>query len=408
MSHTHTEADDSVTDVIEAARLVGLDNEQIGAAVANLLDADSSSHPPRDGLHAYMTGSGDGSSHTAVETLRDLLSHSALGIEANAKYWNDMPVQHMDETLGHHGCDVSITDSTGEPISVLLDESDMSMTITVTDTRRELDITTRFEYPDTELRTNNYPALVHTVNTDILAPLGLEYAQLSSEPTEWRFFLFDSDRLQFLRQTYGERIALPWFREPLLARTDFEDYFSNPIPTAHSEEALQEQEDTDGLGEALLTDEEPDAPEPDPVTAAPIDEPEPENTMTGGVLDLNAINDASQQQENNQSVSLDKDVESVITQAESMLEDEDIDEKIFGSGDEETDTDDTERSGAVDEEEETQPDQELESSDGEKDIQKSEDQPGDGHEDGSSDTDESTKPDGAVSRLFDTLRGFFG
>lgn len=339
--------------IVDAARRFGLSREQVDDAVSKIVPAKFEGHAAESVLRRLYEADG-GINKPPSRMLRDILAASERGIDADAKYWNDMPQVHFADTLEAMDRSVEFSDASGDDLSVLLDDEMGAIDISVSGSDDRFAITTRFEYPETRLGTNNYPALVHAVNEELLRPLNLEYVMLKTSGRRWRFFLIESDRLAYLRRAHGDDLEeMESFGEPLLESATPADYVEDPIPTDHGI-VSPVGADAEGLGDALLGEgvEMEEVPETEGI-AAPATPPTPGEDAAAGsdVLDLEAINDAAVQHDA-ADAELDEDIESVITEAESMLEEDSVD-SIFGD---EQDADGGESEEPVVEFSDTEPD----------------------------------------------------
>lgn len=181
----------------------------------------------REGLGAPHDGDGD-LSPGAVEQdlevsrpeglfdrLRGVLARSDRGIQAPREYWSQAPAFQLSEVLEPFGYDVSF-----EPVG---DDVDEQFRIVLrggpTTGTREM----TFSYPDSEHGTDNYPALVHAVETRLLPEPDLRFVRLSDDGDDpWRFVLVERGRLAKLRKVYGDRVEV--FDRPLLAADQPADF----------------------------------------------------------------------------------------------------------------------------------------------------------------------------------------
>jgi len=150
---------------------------------------------------------------------------SERGIDAPATYWNSAPEVHLNELLAPYGCEVSF-----EPTRRADSLADGQFNVHVTDaagTRYH----TRYEYPESTLGDDNYPALLYGIEEDLLSAAGLTFVRLRSPEQRWRFMMLTVDQLDALQRRYGERIEV--FGEPLLASLQPEDFVEmdpTPVP----------------------------------------------------------------------------------------------------------------------------------------------------------------------------------
>jgi len=139
------------------------------------------------------------------------IAGSPRGVDAPARFWTTAPetqlgdafaaIDWMFDVRGANGRSLSVDDA--EPYRVRVEDADGR-------TR-----STTFSFPDTALGDDNYPALVHAVNEELLYGLPARFVQLSDGTDRWRFALVDAAELARLRERFGDRIAP--FDRPLLA-----------------------------------------------------------------------------------------------------------------------------------------------------------------------------------------------
>ncbi|WP_435320201.1 hypothetical protein [Haloarchaeobius sp. TZWSO28] len=219
---------DDVRDVVVCADVLG------GFGVSTDAVRQQEDVPGR-ALEDIIADSLDGSEHPA-EFVRRTIVRSDRGIDAPARHWRHAPQVQLSAVFEALDWAAELRDAHGRR----LDEegfADLPWTISLTDANgitREA----AFEYPDTPLGDDNYPALIHAVNTRLLYGLGVEFVQLSEGTDRWRFALVETDELARLRDQFGLRVTV--FDRPLL---------SAPQPPAY------------------LPDEGGDVPLPDWVTA---------------------------------------------------------------------------------------------------------------------------------------------
>lgn len=209
----------------------------IGLRESAIADAHGDGERPDDSLLAFLADELDDTSEAALhDALGDAIAASARGIDAPAEYWNHAPEVHLDELLAPYGCTVTI-----EPTKWADTLADGRFIVRLTDANGT-EFWTRFEYPDSDLGSDNYPALLHHVEEQLLAPAGLRIVRLVGPRGRWRFAMMSIEQLNALQDRYGERLRI--FGAPLLA-ADQPPAFANehpPIPTWY---------DTDsGSGEA--------------------------------------------------------------------------------------------------------------------------------------------------------------
>ncbi|GAB3041552.1 hypothetical protein [Natronobiforma cellulositropha] len=112
-------------------------------------------------------------------------------------------------------------------------------TLTITDRERGLHVRasdgatsreTIAVYPATPLERDNLPAVLAAVNERLLFGVDAEFVLLSAGVDRWRAALIETDQLERLRASYGERIAA--FERPLVPEHDLEAYTEDISGTA--------------------------------------------------------------------------------------------------------------------------------------------------------------------------------
>ncbi|MCT9095150.1 hypothetical protein [Haloarchaeobius sp. HME9146] len=196
---------DDVRDVVVCADVLG------GFGVSTDAVRQQEDVPGR-ALEDIIADSLDGSEHPA-EFVRRTIVRSDRGIDAPARHWRHAPQVQLSAVFEALDWAAELRDAHGRR----LDEegfADLPWTISLTDANgitREAP----FEYPDTPLGDDNYPALIHAVNTRLLYGLGVEFVQLSEGTDRWRFALVETDELARLRDQFGLRVTV--FDRPLLS-----------------------------------------------------------------------------------------------------------------------------------------------------------------------------------------------
>jgi len=198
----------------------------IGLRESAIVDAHGDREQPDGSLLGYLADELDDTSEPGLhDAIGDAIAASARGIDAPAEYWNHAPEVHLDELLAPYGCTVTI-----EPTKRADTLAEGKLIVRLTDARGT-EFWTRFEYPDSELGSDNYPALLHHVEEQLLAPAGLRIVRLVGPRGRWRFAMMSVEQLAALRDRYGERLRI--FGAPLLA-ADQPPAFANehpPVPT---------------------------------------------------------------------------------------------------------------------------------------------------------------------------------
>jgi len=142
-----------------------------------------------------------------------LLAHSSRGIDARNRFWNHAPSTQLDDVFGAYGCQFRVLDpESGEPTGCGTHHGPVELVLREPSSgqvRR-----TRFSFPDTPLDDDNYPALIATINEELLPETCLRFVLLRNEIDHWRFVLVEEGALRRLRERQGDRIEV--FGRPLL------------------------------------------------------------------------------------------------------------------------------------------------------------------------------------------------
>jgi hypothetical protein len=143
-----------------------------------------------------------------------LLARSSRGVDASRRYWNHAPVTQLDEVFAAYGCRFEVRDP--ETGAETVPTADEPVELAVREPEGGRGSRTRFSYPDTPLGDDNYPALVATVDEQLLDGTGLRFVALSDVTDRWRFVLVAERALARLRERHGERVEFadrPLLRE---------------------------------------------------------------------------------------------------------------------------------------------------------------------------------------------------
>ncbi len=143
--------------------------------------------------------------------LVDVLTQSRRGMNVTGSYWNYAPEVHLNEVFEPYGCSVTFRDAThgGGQSSfevVLEDASGTGHRMT-------------FEYPETPLEDDNFPALLAAIERRLLSNTDLTFVLLRPIDRRWRVLMLDNARLDRLRAEYGDRIefgGVPLLRDEQL------------------------------------------------------------------------------------------------------------------------------------------------------------------------------------------------
>ncbi|WP_435332578.1 hypothetical protein [Haloarchaeobius sp. TZWWS8] len=156
---------------------------------------------------------GDVTPRNLYDQTHRVLATSSRGIDVPREYPDSAVPQQLDTVFGRFGFSIHFLDGSGDPIGPGADPV-QPFRIALEDPNGN-QRTTTFEYPESSLGSNNYPALIAAVQNDLLDGVPLTFAMLSNwEADRWRFVLFESDRLDALEKHYGTGIQC--FGEPLL------------------------------------------------------------------------------------------------------------------------------------------------------------------------------------------------
>ena len=166
------------------------------------------------------------SAETLHELLFDTLRRSDRGFGADRQYWNRLPAVQLADALDTAGYRFGIRSPADAPPDVCsTEEGPIDLGLWPADGGPVSHTT--FEYPDSPLDDDNYPALIHCVNEQLLDGTGIQFVLLNDQRTDWQFFLLPTDLLETLKQRYGPRVA--WRGSPLL-RADQPVAFKNGVP----------------------------------------------------------------------------------------------------------------------------------------------------------------------------------
>lgn len=211
----------------------------IGLTESAIADAHGDRERPDASLEEYLESQLPATTpHTLADALGDAISGSARGIDAPAEYWNHAPEVHLGELLAPYGCEVTI-----EPTRRADTLAEGKFIIRLTDANGT-EFWTRFEYPDSDLGEDNYPALLHHVEGQLLGPAGLRIVRLAAPRRRWRFVMMTDAQLSALRDRYGDRLEI--FGEPLLAEDQPVAFASRHPPVPEWYEPTKEPISEDG------------------------------------------------------------------------------------------------------------------------------------------------------------------
>lgn len=204
---------------------------------------------------------GDADDSALHASLREALATSPRGVDAPLEYWNHAPEVHLEALLAPYGCSVRV-----EPARDADALADGTLAIRLTDADGRT-YWTRFAYPDSDLGTDNYPALLHHVERTLLDGTGLRFVRLAAPSGRWWFAMVTEAQLGALRDRYGERVEV--FGSPLLAADQLSAFDTQvpPIPPGY---------------EPTLDDVDASGPSLEPVSADSLEELR-EDVESGGI-----------------------------------------------------------------------------------------------------------------------------
>jgi hypothetical protein len=201
--------EDLVSHHITVLRRCGLSDEDI-CEVYGVAD------PPDDvsvGRVVMESLDGEPTPRNLYDQTHRVLATATRGIDAPRDYPDRVVPQQLNTVMGAFGFSMYFLDGSGEPLDSGAEPS-QPFRIALEDPNGNVRTTT-FEYPDTALGEQNYPALVAAIQSELLDGVPLTFAMLSDWAEErWRFVLFEADRLDALEEHYGDGIDC--FGEPLL------------------------------------------------------------------------------------------------------------------------------------------------------------------------------------------------
>ena len=253
-----------------------------GTTVATHHGADLADDGPALPRAVEATLRGDGRRRIPAVVVRSAIAAGPRGIDAPGKYRNGALELQLSDVFGAIGARVEVTDADSVP----LEESAMApepYRIEITDAAdRTHGIS--FSYPDTPLGKDNYPALVYVLRERLLADTGYTLVPLAAPDRRWRFALVETDELERLQTTYGDRIVIG--NHPVLAERpldasvptgDGSDVFV-PSWVEHSDDRTDEIE--------VTFPDDPDLPEAETDVDAVLDGVDPDAIAAGNVAEL--------------------------------------------------------------------------------------------------------------------------
>ena len=197
--------------------------------------------------------------------LVEILTQSRRGMNVTGSYWNYAPEVHLNEVFEPYGCSVTFRDAThangrASFEVVLEDASGTGHRMT-------------FEYPDTPLGDDNFPALLAAVERRLLANTDLTFVLLRPIDRRWRVLMIEHARLDRLQAEYGDRLE---FAGVPLLREDQPDAFESgeatrikphvgetTAGTGRNRSTVDRRKRPDATDELLARTTGPAAPDPD-------------------------------------------------------------------------------------------------------------------------------------------------
>ncbi|MFD1645269.1 hypothetical protein [Haloarchaeobius litoreus] len=233
--------EDLVSHHITVLRRCGLSDEDI-------CEVYGVSDPPDDvsvGRVVLESIDGEPTPRNLYDQTHRVLATAPRGIDAPRDYPNRVVPQQLNTVMGAFGFSMYFLDGNGEPLESGAEPS-QPFRIALEDPNGNVRTTT-FEYPDTGLGEQNYPALVAAIQSDMLDGVPLTFAMLSDWAEErWRFVLFETDRLDALEEHYGGGIEC--FGEPLLHEHTPAEFASGQAVSEPAVEAAAGSDASGGSG----------------------------------------------------------------------------------------------------------------------------------------------------------------
>lgn len=231
---TSRTADDPLREYVRILRGFGLTREEM----ADLHDCPA--RPDRETLvRALLShhGANRVTPDLLYDSVHEMLATSPHGIDAAKPYWNGAPPVQLRAAMAPYGCEVTFNEPGGDQTDVC-STADGPVEIRLQERSSGEDRRLLFEYPDHPLGDDNYPALVHAFEAELLAGSPLTFALLAREFGRWRFVLVEEDRLAALRREYGDRVEC--FGRPLL-HEDQPAAYAAPVEGDATDAALERE-----------------------------------------------------------------------------------------------------------------------------------------------------------------------
>ena len=199
---------DRLGEYVRACRGFGLTDEEIASLNGGDPDED-----PEAVLREQFPETA--SSTELFERLRRTLVESRHGFNLPPTHEPRSAFVAVSLALEPYGCTFAVRDADGRPVSASA-TSDETFRLALADSAGNVRKAT-FTYPDGPFEETNVPALVHTVETELLVGVSKTFVLLSNGGDGWGFVLLDEEQLRKLRRQYGDRIDV--FERQLLAPT---------------------------------------------------------------------------------------------------------------------------------------------------------------------------------------------
>ncbi|WP_257299965.1 hypothetical protein [Haloarchaeobius sp. FL176] len=235
--------EDLVSHHVTVLRRCGLSDEDI-CEVYGVTD------PPDDvsvGRIVLESLDGEPTPKNLYDQTHRVLATATRGIDAPRDYSNRVVPQQLNTVMGAFGFSMYFLDDSGEPLDSGADPS-QPFRIALEDPNGNVRTTT-FEYPETALGEQNYPALVAAVQNELLDGVPLTFVMLSDWAEDrWRFVLLEGDRLDALEEHYGDGIEC--FGEPLLHEHSPAEFASGQAVEEPAVEATAGDESSEAADES--------------------------------------------------------------------------------------------------------------------------------------------------------------
>jgi hypothetical protein len=143
--------------------------------------------------------------------VRRTVAAAPRGVDSPARFWTTAPETQLGDVFAAIDWTFDVKSANGRSLSVE-DAQPYRLRVEDADGRTR---SCEFSFPDTPLGDDNYPALVHAINEELLYGLDCRFLQLSDGTDRWRFALVETDEYDRLVDRFGERVTA--FDRPLLA-----------------------------------------------------------------------------------------------------------------------------------------------------------------------------------------------